>query len=93
MCSYSTHGPEYRQGAGDAFNSLSTKAIVSLYGCDIMIIMVAMLQDRWFIWTVVSVVVIGIGTWAYIQYALIQMDIESLNFVVGVPSRQVAVAI
>lgn len=55
--------------------------------------MVAMLQDRWFIWTVVGVVVIGISTWAYIQYALIQMDIESLNFAIQVPSRHIASAI
>mgnify|MGYP001562025609 FL=1 len=52
--------------------------------------MVAMLQDRWFIWTVVGVVVIGISTWAYIQYALIQMDIESLNFAIQVPSQHIA---
>ncbi|MEK7092180.1 MAG: hypothetical protein AAB482_03900 [Patescibacteria group bacterium] len=49
--------------------------------------MVAMFQDRWFIWTVVGVVVIGIGTWAYIQYALIQMDVESMNFAAQIPSK------
>lgn len=34
-------------------------------------------SNRWFIWTIVGIVVIGVSLWAYIQYALIEMDIES----------------
>lgn len=49
--------------------------------------MVAMMQDRWFIWTVVGVVVIGVSTWAYVQYAIIQMDAESLNIAIQVPTH------
>jgi hypothetical protein len=49
--------------------------------------MAAMIQDRWFIWTIVGVVVIGISTWAYIQYALIQMDTENAGLAMQMPSR------
>jgi hypothetical protein len=35
--------------------------------------------NRWFIWTIVIVVVIGVSLWAYIQYALVEMDVESSN--------------
>ncbi len=34
-------------------------------------------SNRWFIWALVFIVVIGVGLWAYIQYSLVEMDIES----------------
>lgn len=41
--------------------------------------MKTMVQDRWFIWTVVGIVVIGVSTWAYAQYTLIQLDADTLQ--------------
>lgn len=34
-------------------------------------------SNRWFIWAIVFIVVVGVGLWAYIQSALIEMDLEA----------------
>lgn len=33
--------------------------------------------NRWFIWAIVFIVVVGVGLWSYIEYALIEMDYET----------------
>jgi hypothetical protein len=42
--------------------------------------MKAMVQDRWFIWTLVGIVVIGVSTWAYAQYTIIQMEADTFQW-------------
>jgi len=39
-----------------------------------------MFQDRYFIWTVVFVVVIGVSLWAYIQLTIIELDAQIASF-------------